>query len=63
MSIGEKAMTVASKVLAATALDLLIQPALLEQARESFREIRDPLTFTSLLPKDARAPASIRKPD
>jgi aminobenzoyl-glutamate utilization protein B len=61
MSIGEKAMTVASKVLAATGLDLLTEPALLEQARESFHEVRDPLTFTSLLPEDARAPSSVLK--
>ena len=60
-SIGEKAMTVAAKVLAATGIDLLTQPALLEQARESFRKVRDPLTFRSLLPVDAKAPASIRK--
>jgi aminobenzoyl-glutamate utilization protein B len=60
MSIGEKAMTVAAKTLAATGYDLLTQPALLEQARASFREIRDPLEFHSLLPDDARAPTSIR---
>jgi aminobenzoyl-glutamate utilization protein B len=61
MSIGEKAMTVAAKTLAATGLDLLTQPALLEQARESFREVRDPLTFKTLLPEDARPPRSIRE--
>jgi aminobenzoyl-glutamate utilization protein B len=60
MSIGEKAMTVATKTLAATGVDLLTKPALLEQARESFREVRDPLTFTSLLPKDAKPPERIR---
>ena len=60
MSIGEKAMTVAAKTLAATGYDLLTQPALLEQARASFREIRDPLEFHSLLPDDAHAPTSIR---
>ena len=61
MSIGEKAMTVAAKTLAATGFDLLTQPSLLEQARESFREIRDPLEFHSLLPEDAHAPAAIRE--
>ncbi len=61
MSIGEKAMTVAAKTLAATGLDLLTQPAHLTQARESFREVRDPLTFETLLPEDERPPASIRK--
>jgi len=60
-SIGEKAMTVAAKTLAATGYDLLTQPGLLEQARASFREIRDPLEFRSLLPEDARAPEAIRK--
>lgn len=61
MSIGAKAMTVAAKTLAATGFDLLTQPALLEEARASFQEIRDPLEFRSLLPEDARAPAAIRK--
>jgi len=61
-SIGAKGMTVAAKVLAATGADLLTDPALLERARASFHEIRDPLTFTSLLPEDAGPPASIREP-
>jgi hypothetical protein len=39
----------------------MTEPALLEQARESFHDVRDPLTFTTLLPEDARAPESIRK--
>ena len=60
-SIGEKAMTVAAKTLAATGYDLLTQPELLEQARASFREVRDPLEFRSLLPEDARAPKAIRE--
>lgn len=60
MAIGEKAMDVAAKTLAAAGFDLLTQPALLDQARESFRQIRDPLEFRSLLPADARAPTSIR---
>lgn len=60
-AIGEKAMDVAAKALAATGLDLLTQPALLEQARESFRQVREPLEFKSLLPADARAPGSIRQ--
>jgi aminobenzoyl-glutamate utilization protein B len=61
MSIGEKAMTVAAKTLAKTGLDLLVDPALLEEARRSFRDVRDPLTFRSLLPENARAPERIRK--
>jgi len=61
MSIGDKAMTVAAKTLAATGYDLLTQPALLDRVRESFREIRDPLEFRSLLPADARPPERIRE--
>ncbi len=61
MSIGEKAMTVAAKTLAATGFDLLTQPDLLEAARQSFAEVRDPLEFHTLLPEDARAPAAIRE--
>jgi aminobenzoyl-glutamate utilization protein B len=61
MSIGDKAMTVAAKTLAATGYDLLTRPELLDLVRESFREIRDPLEFRSLLPQDARAPESIRE--
>jgi aminobenzoyl-glutamate utilization protein B len=61
MSIGAKAMTVAAKTLAATGFDLLTQPVLLEEARASFKEIRDPLEFHSLLPEDARPPAMIRE--
>lgn len=61
MSIGEKAMTVAAKALAATGYDLVTKPELLEAARVSFHEVRDPLEFTSLLPEDAHAPAAIRE--
>lgn len=61
MSIGEKAMITAAKTLAATGLDLLTQPALLEEARASFRELRDPLEFHTLLPEDAAPPIAIRK--
>jgi aminobenzoyl-glutamate utilization protein B len=60
-SIGEKAMEVAAKVLSGAGLELLTDPKALAAVRTSFREIRDPLTFTSLLPKDARPPVAIRK--
>jgi len=59
MSIGEKAMVVAAKALAATAMDLITDDSLLEEVSLSFHEVRDPLTFTTLLPEDARPPASL----
>jgi aminobenzoyl-glutamate utilization protein B len=60
-SIGEKAMEVAAKVLAATAVELMTEPRALAAARQSFHDVRDPRTFSSLLPPDARPPARIRK--
>jgi aminobenzoyl-glutamate utilization protein B len=59
--IGDKAMDVAARTLAATGFDLMTQPDLLEQARASFRQVREPLVFESLLPADARAPTAIRQ--
>ena len=61
MSIGEKAMTVAAKTLAATGFDLVTDPEALGDAKASFREVRDPLEFTTLLPDDAAAPSAIRE--
>jgi aminobenzoyl-glutamate utilization protein B len=61
-SIGEKAMEAAAKVLSATAIELMTDPSTLEAARRSFREMRDRRKFTTLLPADAKPPASIRKP-
>jgi aminobenzoyl-glutamate utilization protein B len=61
MSIGEKAMVVAAKALTATAMDLITNEGLLEEVSQSFHEVRDPLTFTTLLPEDARPPASLPK--
>ncbi len=61
MSIGEKAMVVAAKALAATAVDLITDEGLLEEVSQSFHEVRDPLTFTTLLPEDARPPVSLPK--
>jgi aminobenzoyl-glutamate utilization protein B len=60
-AIGDKAMDVAARTLAATGFDLMTQPDLLEQARASFRQAREPLVFDSLLPADARAPTAIRQ--
>jgi aminobenzoyl-glutamate utilization protein B len=60
-AIGEKAMAVAAKVLSGAALELLTDPRQVDAARRSFREVRDPRTFTSLLPKEAKPPARIRK--
>ena len=52
-------MEVAAKVLAATAVELLTEPTALAAARQSFHDVRDARTFTSLLPPDAKPPARI----
>jgi hypothetical protein len=41
--------------------DLRAHHVALAAARRSFRLVRDPTSFTSLLPKDAKPPARIRK--
>ena len=53
-------MMVAAKALAATAIDLLTTPALVEKARADFKAIRDPLTFVTLIPEGQKAPKTIR---
>jgi aminobenzoyl-glutamate utilization protein B len=60
MSIGEKGMIVAAKTLAATALDLLADPKLLDAARADFEKRKAGKPLTSLLPPQSRAPARIR---
>lgn len=59
-SIGEKAMLVAAKALAATALDLYGDPALVARAKADFEAIRAPLEFVTLIPEGQRAPQRVR---
>jgi aminobenzoyl-glutamate utilization protein B len=60
MSIGEKGMLAAAKVLAGTAIDLLRDPALVESARKDFGERKEGRTIKSLIPEAQRAPVKIR---
>lgn len=60
MSIGEKGMMVAAKALAASALDLYQSPELLAKAQADFEQIREPLTYVSLIPDGQQAPKTIR---
>jgi aminobenzoyl-glutamate utilization protein B len=59
-SIGEKAMLVAAKTLAATAIDLHASPDLVQRARADFEAVRKPLEFVTLIPEGQKAPKSIR---
>ncbi len=59
-SIGEKAMLVAAKTLAGTAVDLYASPELVQKAKADFEAIRKPLDFVTLIPEGQKAPKSIR---
>jgi aminobenzoyl-glutamate utilization protein B len=59
-SIGTKALATASKVLAATAIDLYTDPALMAAAKADFKRVRDPLTWKTAIPEGQRAPKGVR---
>ena len=59
-TIGEKGTLYAAKVLAATALDLLAEPTLVEAARTDWEEQMRGRTYTSLIPEGQKAPSQIR---
>ncbi len=59
-TIGEKAMLVAAKALAGTAVELYRDPALIAKAQADFKKIRDPLKFVTLIPEGQKAPKTIR---
>ena len=59
-SIGEKAMMVAAKTLATSAIELYTSSDLLQQAQADFKKIREPLNFVTLIPEGQQAPKAIR---
>ena len=59
-TIGTKALATASKVLAATAIDLYTDPKLLDAAKADFKKVRDPLTWRTAIPEGQMAPKSVR---
>ncbi|MCS7462082.1 M20 family metallopeptidase [Paenibacillus doosanensis] len=52
--IGHKGMLHAGKVIAATAVQLLLQPELLEEAKKEHEEERGGVPYTTLIPPEAR---------
>ena len=59
-SIGDKALIVAAKTLAATAVDLYTESKLLAEARREFKTTRGDQPWETLIPPDQAAPASVR---
>jgi aminobenzoyl-glutamate utilization protein B len=59
-SIGEKGMLVAAKALAASAVEVYLQPEIVRAARADFEKRKEGYPFMSLLPEGRKAPRSIR---
>jgi aminobenzoyl-glutamate utilization protein B len=60
MSIGEKGLVIAAKALAGSAVELLSSPTLVSQAKADFKKWRGERPYTSLIPKEQKAPVKIR---
>ena len=60
MSIGEKGMLTAAKVLAASALDALARPELVAAARKDLEARKAGYAFVSLIPEGQQAPKTLR---
>jgi aminobenzoyl-glutamate utilization protein B len=58
--IGHKGMMVAAKVLALSAVDLLQDPAVLQEARVDFQKRMKDRKYTTVVPKGQKAPKTIR---
>jgi aminobenzoyl-glutamate utilization protein B len=56
MSIGFKGMATAAKVLGLAAVDLLISPSVLEEAKSEFRGRMQGRSYSSLIPPDQKPP-------
>ena len=59
-SIGDKALLVAAKALAATAVDLFTDQALVERVKADWREMRGDAPWKTLIPEGQSAPARVR---
>ena len=59
-SIGEKGLLVAAKAMAASAVDIYLDPTIADVAREDFEKRRQAYPFVSLLPPDREVPKAIR---
>jgi aminobenzoyl-glutamate utilization protein B len=59
-SIGDKALLVAAKTIAASAIDLYRDPSLLRRVREDWRRARGDSPWQTLIPEGQAAPATVR---
>ena len=59
-SIGNKALLIAAKTIAASAIDLYQDPARLQRVREDFKRVRGDAPWQTLIPEGQKAPARVR---
>ncbi len=59
-SIGDKALLVAAKVIASSAIDLYRDPDLLQRVREDYRRARGDSPWRTLIPDGQKAPVTVR---
>lgn len=59
-TIGAKGLLVAAKVLAASTIDLLSNPALVAAGKQDFKKRRGDKPYRTLIPKEQNAPTKIR---
>jgi len=60
-TIGKKAMDVAAKVLAASGIDLLLHPEIINEAKKEWKERLKGKIYKSLIPKTAKPPILINR--
>lgn len=60
-SIAHKGAVAGAKAMAASALDLLLEPALVDKAKETFKEEIGDVEYRPLLPKDQQPPLELNK--
>lgn len=58
--LGDKALVVAAKVIAATAIDLYTDPDLMTRTKKEFTNTKFALIWQTLIPEGQNAPASVR---
>ncbi len=59
-SIGDKALVVAAKTIAASAIELYRDPALLQRVRDDYRRVRGDAPWQTLIPESQHAPLTVR---
>jgi aminobenzoyl-glutamate utilization protein B len=60
-SIGKKAINYAAKILASSALDLLLKPEILQKAHAEHKEVLNGRVYECLIPADVLPPLSLNK--